>query len=52
MFIRYQTDGAVATAHDIAHLTKLHGRPPLRHFTSAFRAVVINQRHCARSSRF
>ena len=28
MFSRYQTDGAVATADDIAHLTKLLGRAP------------------------
>lgn len=28
MFARYQTDGAVATAGDIAHLTKLLGRAP------------------------
>jgi uncharacterized protein YbjT (DUF2867 family) len=28
MFARYQADGAVASAHDIAHLTKLLGRAP------------------------
>ena len=28
MFSRYQIDGAVATAHDIAHLTMLLGRAP------------------------
>ncbi|AOH82625.1 NmrA family transcriptional regulator [Sphingomonas panacis] len=28
MFARYQSDGAVATAGDIAHLTSLLGRPP------------------------
>jgi uncharacterized protein YbjT (DUF2867 family) len=28
MFARYQTDGAAATADDIAHLTKLLGRAP------------------------
>jgi uncharacterized protein YbjT (DUF2867 family) len=37
MFSRYQTDGAVATAADVAHLTSLLGRAPrsYRDFTKA-----------------
>jgi uncharacterized protein YbjT (DUF2867 family) len=35
MFSRYQTDGAVATADDIAHLTKLLGRAPRSYATFA-----------------
>jgi uncharacterized protein YbjT (DUF2867 family) len=40
MFSRYQTDGAVATADDVAHLTRLLGRAPRSYRAFAKDAAV------------
>jgi uncharacterized protein YbjT (DUF2867 family) len=56
MFSRYQTDGAAATADDIAHLTKLLGRAPRSYAARGeprvrLRREVARRRPCAQSQR-